>query len=232
MYRYRVVGDLHMSDKSAGDMFYSVKGNEWAFMSFVMDTKDKDMSLIVNGDGLDLWESSIYTICRAYYDLFWRMGQTSWVQGNHDSKIAYLNGFCGIRVTDIHHIFTNNAVNVLVTHGHFCDPYNKPDAKLGYLASKVNGVLERYTDVRLEPTYNRLKHRVPTACKTTDYFTEVCSVAWDEHCSKAIFSHTHPKEPVERQMSNITVYNLPSWNDGFWYAEIIRGAVAIRQWRA
>jgi len=138
MITHYIISDLHLASGGRRDDF---EKNRSKFKSFLKMVKKQKAQLIIAGDFLELWQTSLIDIATIYSDILNQLISigTKMVIGNHD---YYLRHFRGLKF--LYDSYRIPGTKIFVQHGHQFDRFNDPKRliHLGNLAAMSAAVME------------------------------------------------------------------------------------------
>jgi len=167
-----IVSDLHICDRSSADDF---KESEEAFFvllsCFLPELRDRfrvinrpeAQKLLILGDLLELWQTSIYSVCSVYSELLSHLaklsdeGRLTYITGNHDELYSHLNPIAKLKTPGGVEILHFNDLKLFLCHGHQFDKF-KGNSKLARAVTWTTGMLERSVSSDVDEKLVRLRN--------------------------------------------------------------------------
>jgi UDP-2,3-diacylglucosamine pyrophosphatase LpxH len=237
--RLLVVSDLHI-----GNPFSQARSLLHAFFRFV---EDSGFSLCINGDGVDIAQTSFAKIVSELPEILdslrriaQRNGAVYYVVGNHDIKLNhFLADWGAVTVIPFLNIWSGDR-RIRVEHGHLYDPFFVNHPLLYEAATHLAGYVLHVSPqlYRAWIAYETIRNRLLARLRQGE------AVLHDEHPAftvaarellrrgfdAVVFGHTHVPGAV--QVDNDKIYcNAGSWMIRGNYVAIDDGSIELCHWR-
>jgi UDP-2,3-diacylglucosamine pyrophosphatase LpxH len=237
--RLLVVSDLHI-----GNPFSQARRLLQTFFRFV---EDSGFSLCINGDGLDIAQTSFARLANELPEVLdglrriaRRNGSVYYVVGNHDIHLNHFLADWGV-VTVLPFLnLRSGDSRIRIEHGHLYDPFFVNHPRAYELATELAGGLLRVSPslynawIWYETVRNRLLAKVSRGgsilANEHPAFTEAARDLLRRGFDAVVFGHTHV--PGALQVDGAKIYcNAGSWMVKGNYVMIENGEVGLRRWR-
>ncbi|MHC4549269.1 MAG: UDP-2,3-diacylglucosamine diphosphatase [Planctomycetota bacterium] len=241
--RLLVVSDVHI-----GSLFFKAAES---FQRFLRHVADHGFNLCINGDGVDILQTSLLKMT---YDLFAEIDdfgrilregrRVYYVIGNHDILLEhFLEDFRSIRLAPFLNV-TSGDTRVRIEHGHLYDPHFVKNPDLYFFLTKLSGYFlrihpglyhlstaaERTTAVLRQLGWGREEEAVERIKGEHPSFREAVDELAQRGFDAVIFGHTHLPGEVNLGQGK-TYYNTGCWFRDPRYVKIENGAVEMLRWR-
>lgn len=232
-----VISDLHL-----GNPFSQTKRQ---IVEFLIDSVDKRYSICINGDGLDIAQTSFIRLTREIPEVLSQLRRARraglnvyYCIGNHDILLEHLLDDWGLFTIVPFLNVSSGGKRFHIQHGHAYDPfymaYPLTYEILTHLAGYVLDVWPRgylaWMDIerRFMAKWGGGEVGIPGEAPTfVEAARDICRRGFDG----VIFGHTH--HPGVVPLSEGGVYmNTGSWLVQPHYAEIVDGVLSLRRWGA
>lgn len=232
--RLVVISDLHL-----GNPFCRSKRQ---IVEFLADAVDKGYSICINGDGLDIAQTSFVKLTREIPEVFGQLKRATrrgqrvfYCIGNHDILLQHLLDDWGLFTVVPFLNVQSGGKRFHIQHGHQYDSFymNKPG--LYEFATHIGGYFLNFSPelYRVWIAFERLKGRIrgrqrgivaepPSFIEAAD---EICQRGFDG----VVFGHTHHPGIVELSEGAHYV-NTGSWLLVPHFAEINHGRLSLKSW--
>ncbi len=235
--RLLVISDLHL-----GNPVCDAKREITEFLDYAVETGS---SVCVNGDGLDIVQTSFPRIARDAPEVFSRFkkvtdngGRVYYVIGNHDLPLEYFFENWGfIRVVPFLNVISGDR-RIHVEHGHLYDPFYLAARWVYTIATSLAGLILKIfpSAYKLWVTYEE-NDQTPYSRRTNQKgiqgehrnFIEAAEEILGRGFDTVVFGHTHHPGLIELEDSQCYV-NTGSWLLEPKFAEIEDGRIALRSW--
>ena len=232
--RLVVLSDLHL-----GNPFCHAKRQ---IVEFLANAVDAGYSICINGDGLDIAQTSFIRLTREIPEVFSqlkrakRKGQNVFYSiGNHDILLQHLLDDWGLfTVVPFLNVESGNK-RFHIQHGHEYDPFYMSRPGLYEFATHVAGYFLKFWPdlyrawIAFERFKGRLRGRRQGILAEPASFVEAAEEICQRGFDGVIFGHTHHPGVVELPEGALYV-NTGSWLLRPHYAEISRGRLALKSW--
>lgn len=230
--RLLVVSDLHI-----GNPFSQASGS---LGSFLDHARRERYHLCINGDGLDILQTSFANLANDTVRIVERIRallasglKVFYVVGNHDIVLEhYFEGFSEIRICPFLNLRAG-ARRIRIEHGHLYDPLFVKHPRLYDALTRAAGpLLHVYPDVyRVWSSYEKLKGRVNQRFREQEpsAYHEAAEMLLRRGFDAVVFGHTHRAEQVEL-LPGKTYVNSGNWMHGGTYVEVTNGEIALHRW--
>lgn len=231
-----------MSDVHLGNPFCTTKREIGEFLDWVATT---DYALCINGDWLEIAQTSFPKLAREAPDLMSRLSRIFnagnhlyYIVGNHDIVFEhFIEAWGGFQVVPFLNV-TSGDKRIRVEHGHLYDPFFSNHPRLYEFATHLGGYFLHawpplyYTWIKFEKLKSRLR-KVETGIGIEgevpafgDAAAEIMRRGFDVVC----FGHTHHGGVVDMGEGKSYV-NTGTWLFDPTYVVIEDGEVRLEYWR-
>ena len=235
--RLLVISDLHL-----GNPVFRAKRDVTEFLDYAVET---GASVCINGDGLDIAQTSFPRIARDTPEVFSRFkkvtdngGQVYYVIGNHDLPLEYFFQNWGfIQVVPFLNVISGDQ-RIHVEHGHLYDPLYLAAHGVYMIATMIAGVLLKLFPpiYKLWTVYEK-SEAMPKSRRSQQEgikgehqnYIEAAEEILSRGFDTIIFGHTHRPGVVELPEGQ-HYFNTGSWLQAPKFAEIDNGQVALKSW--
>lgn len=230
-----VISDLHL-----GNPFSEAKKRVLSFLKWAVH---QGYDVCINGDGLDIAQSSFSKIAFDVPELFRILSrirsqgrQVYYVTGNHDIALEhFLEDWGAMTVCPFLNV-DSNGTRIRIEHGHIYDPFFVKHPVLYEKLTHFAGILLQVQPqiYRLWISFERWKSRM-RAKKTGilgehPSFNEAATELSRRGFDVVVFGHTH--HPGFHQLETGSLYLNPgSWMLSTHYVLIENGKVSLKEWK-
>jgi UDP-2,3-diacylglucosamine pyrophosphatase LpxH len=234
--RLLVISDLHL-----GNPFSRTKRQIVEFLSYACDS---GYNLCINGDGIDIMQTSFLRIAREMPEVFQRLrnmtrrGQRAYyVIGNHDIMLEHLLDDWGafyLTLTPFLNVVSGDK-RIRIEHGHLYDPFFAHMPEFYEFVTRLAGyALRFYPDLyrawmQYEGLRGRLFDRHQGIPGEPSSFLEAAREITNRGFDAVILGHTHHPGTVDLGRGNVYL-NTGSWLLTHHYAKIDHGRVELKRW--
>ena len=229
-----------MSDLHLGNPFSSTKRE---IVEFLIRSIDQGYSICINGDGLDIAQTSFVRLTREIPEVLSQLRRARkrglnvyYCIGNHDILLEHLLDDWGLFTIVPFLNVSSGARRFHVQHGHAYDPFymSRPATYelVTHLAGYALNIWPRGYLLWMELERKVMTHRaagsnsIPGESRTfVEAAIEICRRGFDG----VIFGHTHHPGIVALPEGALYV-NTGSWLLEPHYAEIVDGVLSLRRW--
>lgn len=229
-----VISDLHL-----GNPFSEAKKQVIPFLKWAAG---QGYDICINGDGLEIAQSSFNKIAFDVPELFRTLGdirkkgcEIYYVTGNHDIALEhFLEDWGMMKVSPFLNVQSGSS-RIRVEHGHIYDPFFVKYPRLyetlthfaGYFL-KVHPRLYKVW-IRFEKLQSRLRARRTGIIGEHPSFKEAAEELSRRGFDAIVFGHTH--HPGQRELETGSLYLNPgSWMLSTHYVVIEKGDVKLKEW--
>ncbi len=237
--RLLVISDLHL-----GNPFCRAKRDVVEFLDYAARS---GASVCINGDGLDIMQTSFPRIARDAPEVFARFkkvvaggGHIYYVIGNHDLVLEHFFENWGLfQVVPFLNVNSGKR-RIRIEHGHLYDPFYAASPHAFALATAAAGlVLDIYPGAyRLWIAIEKLRGRARSRRSIREgiegehqHVIEAVEELIGRGFDTVILGHTHHIGEVDLGRGRSYI-NTGSWMLEPAYAEITAGQVALKPWRS
>ena len=237
--RLLVISDLHL-----GNPFCQVKRDVVEFLDYAAAC---GASVCINGDGLDIMQTSFSRIARDAPEVFARFkkvvaggARVYYVIGNHDLVLEHFFENWGLLQVVPFLNVTSGGRRIRIEHGHLYDPFYAASPRAFALATAAAGlVLDLWPGAyRLWIAIEKLRGRARSRRSTRQgiegehqHVIEAVEELIGRGFDTVIFGHTHHLGQVELGQGRSYI-NTGSWMLEPAFAEIADGQVELKPWPA
>ncbi len=239
--RLLVVSDIHL-----GNSFFRADRQLRRFFDYVAD---EGFHLCINGDGVDLLQTSLLRMtrqlsrtleplerivrrgCRIYYTI-----------GNHDIVLEhFIDDFSILQVAPFLNL-TSGDKRIRIEHGHLYDPVFSKNPQLYFWITRVGGMFLNihpglyhfHTGWKRMAKLWRKSSEAPSEDAIgikgeSPYFLQAVQELWERGFDTVVFGHTHLQGQVSNE-NNKTYYNTGSWFRRPHYLKIEHGNIELLEW--
>lgn len=237
--RLLVVSDLHI-----GNPFSQARR---LLHSFLRHVEDGGFSLCINGDGVDIAQTSFARIAVDLPEVLdslrriaQRNGAVYYVVGNHDVQLNhFLADWGAITVVPFLNIRSGDR-RIRIEHGHLYDPFFVNHPELYEFATHAAGYVLTVSPqlYRAWTLYERVRNRILARVRCGEAalkdehpaFTDAARELLQRGFDAVVFGHTHV--PGAIQLPGGKLYcNAGAWMARGNYVAIDEGAVELCRWR-
>ena len=235
--RLIIISDLHL-----GNPFFHSKRPITEFLNYVKGT---NYSLCINGDGLDIAQTSITKLALEVPEIITQLMQIAYighrvyyVVGNHDLVFEhFIVARGGFHVVPFLNVLSGEK-RIRVEHGHLYDPFFVKHPILYELSTKVSGyILNIHPGAyrlllaweRMRSKFERYNIKGGIVGEPPAFHKAVRELA-QRGFDVVIFGHTHHKGVVDLGDGK-TYINSGSWLAGTPYIQVDQGKVELKSWQ-
>ncbi len=235
--RLAIISDLHL-----GNPFCRARSD---IVRFLSDACDQGISVCINGDGLDIAQTSVSKLAREVPEVFQQLSRLSqngmnvyYVVGNHDLVLEHFIEAWGLfTVVPFLNLRSGNK-RIRIEHGHIYDPFFVHRPGLYEFATWAAGLV-----LNIHPGaywmwlwFERLRTRIRSGeviIGGSPAFVEAARMLCDRGFDVVAFGHTHHAELVElvELGESKTYVNSGSWLLRPNYIWIEDGEVSVEIWQ-
>lgn len=239
--RLLVISDIHL-----GNWFFNTSSSLFSFLEYACHER---FNLCINGDGLDILQTSLVKMTKELSAAFEYLGKLIrgeariyYVIGNHDIILEhFIEDFQYIQLAPFLNV-TSGDKRIRIEHGHLYDPFFVKHPDLYFSLTRLLGLF-----LKIHPVFYRLytfgKSTNSAVRRTLGGRSRKAGEAWDEprHYRQAatelsrrgfdavVFGHTHCHG--ERALEGGgTYYNTGSWLQHPHCVKIDRGDIQLLPW--
>ncbi len=231
-----VISDLHL-----GNPFSNAKKKVIPFLKWAAQ---ENFDICINGDGLEIAQSSFNKIAFEVPEFFRVLGEfrkagreVYYVTGNHDIALEhFLEDWGMMKVSPFLNV-DSNGKRIRIEHGHIYDPFFVRFPRLyeglthfAGLLIKVNPDLYHYW-IKFERFTSKMRARKSGILGELPHFREAARELARRGFDSIIFGHTHHPGQTELEEGSI-YFNPGSWMLAPYFIKIERGAVSLEEWNA
>lgn len=231
-----IISDLHL-----GNPFFKTKRSITEFLNYVKGT---NYSLCINGDGLDIAQTTITKLARDAPEIIAQLMQIAYggvriyyVVGNHDLVFEhFIVAQGGFRVVPFLNVLSGDK-RIRVEHGHLYDPFFVRHPDLYEFSTKFAGYLLNFHPgfYRLLLAWERMRSKLARYNISGGIIGEPPAFPKAVHelaqrgFDVVIFGHTHHRGTVNLGDGK-TYINSGSWLSGAPYIQIDHGKAELKTW--
>ena len=234
--RLIVVSDLHL-----GNPFCRAKNSLVEFLKWVCD---QEVSLCINGDGLDIMQTSLVKLAQAIPEVFHQFRRIMargccvyYTIGNHDIVLEHLlDAWGGLRIVPFLNVHSGEK-RIRIEHGHLYDPFyvKKPMVYEG-LGKMAGYALQVVPDLyRIWAQYEEMRSRrhledegIPGEAPA---FFHAAETLMSRGFDAVVLGHTHHVGSASRGDGKVYV-NAGSWLLEPHFVFIENGEISVDRWSA
>jgi UDP-2,3-diacylglucosamine pyrophosphatase LpxH len=230
-----VISDLHL-----GNPFSEAKKKVVQFLKWAAS---QDFDVCINGDGLDIAQSSFNKMAFDVPELFRVLGeirrkgrQVYYVTGNHDIALEhFLEDWGAMTVCPFLNVDSGNT-RIRIEHGHIYDPffvkhpvmYEALTHFAGYLLLLQPRIYKMW--ISFERWKSRMRAKKTGIAGEHPSFSEAATELSRRGFDAIVFGHTH--HPGQRILESGSRYLNPgSWMLSTHYVFINNGHVTLEEWK-
>lgn len=229
-----VISDLHL-----GNPFSEAKKQVIPFLKWAA-TQGYD--ICINGDGLEIAQSSFNKIAFDVPELFRTLGEIRkkgreiyYVTGNHDIALEhFLEDWGMMKVSPFLNVISGDA-RIRVEHGHIYDPFFVKYPRLYEALTHFAGFFLKFQPrlykiwIKFEKWQSHLRAKKTGIVGEHPNFKEAAEELCRRGFDAVVFGHTH--HPGEKKLETGGVYLNPgSWMLSTHYVMIEQGKVSLNEW--
>lgn len=234
--RLLIISDLHL-----GNPYFASKRAITEFLNYVKGT---NYSLCINGDGLDIAQTTLNKLALEVPEIIAQLIQIGYldrrvyyVVGNHDLVFEhFIVAQGGFRVVPFLNVLSGGK-RMRIEHGHLYDPFFVTHPFLYEFSTKVSGfLLNIYPGAyRVQLAWERLRSRFQRynikggIIGEPPAFQKAVRELAQRGFDVVIFGHTHHRGIVDLGDGK-TYFNSGSWLVGTPYIQINEGIVELKSW--
>lgn len=234
--RAMVISDLHL-----GNPMSSARHRLSDFLALVSSER---ADLIINGDGIDIMQSSMRGIATdatpviaGLHRLMDEGRHVYYVIGNHDAPMEHFIGSWLVTAVTPFLNVTSGSRRIRVEHGHLYDPWYQRMPGTYEQLCRAGRAVARFTPdlyeqlARAQGTVERLTGGPDEEGRRSGDtpFDAAARLLLSRGFDAVVFGHTH--RALERRYPEGVYVNSGTWMRGSTYAEIHDGVVSLRTWR-
>ncbi len=232
--RLVVISDLHL-----GNPFCHAKRR---IVEFLAHAVDEGYSICINGDGLDIAQTSFVKLTREIPEVFSQLKRAKrngrnvfYCIGNHDIMLQHLLDDWGLLTVVPFLNVRSGDKRFHIQHGHQYDSFYMSRPGLYGFATHMAGYLLNVAPelYRVWIAFERLKGRIRGRGRGIDAEPSSFIEAADEICQRGfdgvIFGHTHHPGAVALPDDGLYI-NTGSWLLRPHFAEIVHGRLSLKSW--
>ena len=239
--RLLVISDVHL-----GNWHFSASRPLMSFLDYVWRGQ---YALCINGDGLDILQTSLVKMTKELSTVFGylerlirRDARLYYVVGNHDIILEhFIEDYQGVQLTPFLNVISG-ARRIRVEHGHIYDPFFVHYPDLYFLLTRWSGLF-----LRINPIFYHLHHAFKTSKsalrgtfrRRTEglkgipgeslHFASAARELSRRGFDDIVFGHTHRHGKVDLGDGK-TYLNTGSWFHAPHYVKIEHGSVELLPW--
>lgn len=232
--RLVVISDLHL-----GNPFSEAKKQVIPFLKWAAN---EGYDICINGDGLEIAQSSFNKIAFDVPELFRTLGEIRkkgreiyYVTGNHDIALEhFLEDWGMMKVSPFLNVHSGEA-RVRVEHGHIYDPFFIKYPRLYEALTHVAGFFLKFQPrlykiwIKFEKWQSHMRARKTGIVGEHPNFKEAAEELCRRGFDAVVFGHTH--HPGEKKLDGGGIYLNPgSWMLSTHYVLIEAGQVSLNEW--
>jgi UDP-2,3-diacylglucosamine pyrophosphatase LpxH len=240
--RLLVISDIHL-----GNWFFAANRS---LMKFLQHVSDGGYTLCINGDGLDILQTSLVKMTKelsgvfGYVERLVRAGpRLYYVIGNHDIILEhFIEDFQGVQLTPFLNVASGDR-RIRIEHGHLYDPFFVRYPDLYFMVTRWSGLFLKIHPAfyHLHGGWKRAKGAVkrlaakkeaeslPGLRGEPSHFVRAAREVANRGFDTVIFGHTHFHGSVDLGGGK-TYINTGSWLHRPHYVKIENGTVELLPW--
>ncbi|MGZ3724708.1 MAG: metallophosphoesterase [Pseudobdellovibrio sp.] len=231
-----VISDLHLGNPFSGARKLAVPFIKWA--------ASQGYDICINGDGLEIAQSSFNKIAFDVPELFRTLGdvrrkgrEVYYVTGNHDIALEhFLEDWGVMKVSPFLNVKSGHS-RIRIEHGHIYDPFFVKFPRLYEFLTHVGGIFLKVHPqfyrlwIQFENYTSRLRAKKTGILGEMPQFKEAAEELSRRGFDAVVFGHTH--HAGTSQLESGAVYMNPgSWMLSTHYVEIQNGSIHLKEWKA
>ena len=232
--RLVVISDLHL-----GNPFSEAKKKVIPFLKWAAA---QGYDICINGDGLEIAQSSFNRIAFDVPELFRTLGdirkkgrEIYYVTGNHDIALEhFLEDWGMMKVSPFLNVESGNS-RIRVEHGHIYDPFFVKSPRMYEALTHFAGFFLKVQPrlyrlwITFEKLQSRLRARKTGIIGEHPSFKEAAEELSRRGFDAIVFGHTH--HPGTKELENGAMYLNPgSWMLSTHYVLIENGRTELKEW--
>ena len=229
-----VISDLHL-----GNPFSNAKR---AVIPFLKWAANEGYDICINGDGLEIAQSSFNKIAFDVPELFRTLGdvrrrgrEVYYVTGNHDIALEpFLEDWGVMKVSPFLNVASKDK-RIRIEHGHIYDPFFVKFPRAYEVLTHLAGYFLKLTPqvyklwIYFEKVVSRMRARKTGIIGEPPHFKEAAEELNRRGFDAVVFGHTH--HPGTSELSHGGIYLNPgSWMLSSHYVLIQSGDVTLKEW--
>lgn len=229
-----VISDLHLGNPYSEAKKKVIGFLKWAALS--------GYDVCINGDGLDIAQSSFLKIAVDVPELFRVLGklrsqglQVYYVTGNHDIALEhFLEDWGSMKVSPFLNVESGPS-RIRIEHGHIYDPFFVSHPRLYEALTHFAGYFLKWQPqlykvwIQFERWKSKMRARKTGILGEHPSFGEAANELSRRGFDAIIFGHTH--HPGQKTLDNGSQYLNPgSWMMSPHYVLIDHGVVTLKEW--
>jgi len=240
--RLLVISDIHL-----GNLFFNTSGLLFRFLEYAAR---ENYNLCINGDGLDIVQTSLIKMTKelsAAFDYLGRLvrgeARIYYVIGNHDIILEhFIEDFQHIHLAPFLNV-TSGDKRIRVEHGHLYDPFFARHPDLYFAVTRLAGLALRIHpslyhvhtfNRRVRATVNRAFRRGDGGGQNSSNeprcFRQAARELSRRGFDAVVLGHTH-LHGMEELEGGGTYYNTGSWFKQPHYVKIEQGDIELLPWK-
>lgn len=232
--RLVIVSDLHIGNPFS-------RASE-SFGAFLDDARRRRYHVCINGDGLEILQTSFANLANDTVRIIDRIGavlasglRVFYVVGNHDIVLEhYLESWAQVRICPFLNVRSGDT-RIRIEHGHLYDPFFVKYPRLYDALTRAAGpLLHLYPDVyRVWSSYQQLKDRMNQRSERAEpsVYHQAAEMLLRRGFDAVVFGHTHHAESVEL-LPGKQYLNSGNWMHGGSYIQVDEGQLELKRWPA
>jgi UDP-2,3-diacylglucosamine pyrophosphatase LpxH len=230
-----VISDLHL-----GNPFSDAKR---MVIPFIKWAANQGYDICINGDGLEIAQSSFNKIAFDVPELFRTLGdmrrkgrEVYYVTGNHDIALEHFLEDWGVMKVSPFLNVRSGPHRIRIEHGHIYDPFFVKYPRLYEALTHIGGYFLKINPkiykvwINFESLLSRLRARKTGIIGEHPHFKEAAEEISRRGFDAIVFGHTHHAGEAELE-SGARYYNPGSWMLSSHYIAIESGSVRLMEWR-
>jgi len=229
-----VISDIHI-----GNPFSKCRKD---VLEFILWAADNNYDICINGDGLDIAQSSFSDLAIEMPEVFHTLKEVQkkninlfYIVGNHDIALEhFLEDWGALKVCPFLNLESNNK-RIRIEHGHLYDPFFVKFPTLYEVATRLAGVLLAiHPDlyrwwIKIEHLQSVFRRKTTGIIGEPQEFEDSAIELTRRGFDAVIFGHTHYQGLVKLPDDKF-YFNSGSWLVENVYIEIINGELALKKW--
>lgn len=231
-----VISDLHL-----GNPFSNAKR---MVIPFIKWAANQGYDICINGDGLEIAQSSFNKIAFDVPELFRTLGdmrrkgrEVYYVTGNHDIALEHFLEDWGVMKVSPFLNVRSGTHRIRIEHGHIYDPFFVKYPRLYEALTHIGGYYLKINPkiykvwIEFESFLSRLRARKTGIIGEHPQFKEAAEEISRRGFDAIVFGHTHHAGVADLE-SGARYFNPGSWMLSSHYIAIESGNVQLREWNS
>ncbi len=230
-----VISDLHLGNPFSNARKIAIPFIKWA--------ANQGFDICINGDGLEIAQSSFNKIAFDVPELFRTLGEVRrkgrevyYVTGNHDIALEhFLEDWGVMKVSPFLNVKSGHS-RIRIEHGHIYDPFFVKFPRLYEFLTHVGGYFLKMNPkfyrlwIQFENYTSRMRAKKTGIIGEMPQFKEAAEEISRRGFDAIVFGHTHHAGSSELE-SGAVYMNPGSWMLSTHYVEIHNGSINLKEWK-